>query len=752
MTATRRAFLVRSGAIVIGFTLLGGKAGRALAETSGHVASHADEADQAIRLGQTTTGATQLDSWLSIDRNGDVTIFSGKVELGTGVRTALGQIAAEELDLPFERVALIQGDTARTPDEGYTAGSQTIQAGGVNVRKAAATARQVLINLAATRLNVPSDQLNLANGVISSIADLGRTVSYADLVGDQRLALPIDDNVVTKDPSLYTVVGLPIQRVDLPPKVTGGVTYVQDLRLPGMLHARVVHPSGVNARLAQVDESSITGLPGVLKIVRNGSFLAVVAEREEQAIKAASQLQVTWDPGPALPSEDTLSAYLLAQQTQDKVLADTGDPEEVLQSNPNVLQATYTQPYQLHASIAPSCAVADVTDGQYRIYSSTQGVYQLRGAIAQLLNTGSDHVRVVYMESAGCYGDNGADHAAGEAALLAQAMGRPVRVQWMRQDEHAWEPKGPAMVMQVRGAVNVTGTVVGWDYQVWTPTHTTRAAGQAGNLLPGRLMDPPAPVATSANFGGDVNAMTNYGLGANRVTAHSLPLSASPLRPSALRSLGAMANTFANESFMDELAASAGADPLEFRLRHLNDPRAAAVLQAAADQFSWQARTAPSQSGSGQGLAFVRYVNALTYVATMVDLSVDPQSGQVTLGRVVVAHDCGLIINPDGLKNQIEGNVIQSASRAILEQVTFDTSKITSVDWRTYPIFRFDAVPKIDIVLVNHPDQPAWGAGECATLTTGAAIANAIFWATGARVRDVPLTPARVLSALAHAG
>ena len=331
MMATRRAFLAHSGAIVIGFTLLGGKAGRVLAETSGNVASHADEADQAIRLGQTRTDATQLDSWLSIDRNGDVTIFSGKVELGTGVRTALGQIAAEELELPFERVALIQGDTARTPDEGYTAGSQTIQAGGVNVRKAAATARQVLINLAATRLDVPSDQLNLADGVISSIADPRRRVSYADLVGDQHFALPIDDNVVTKDPSLYTVVGQPVQRVDLPPKVTGGVTYVQDLRLPGMLHARVIHPSGVNARLAQVDESSITGLPGVVKIVRNGSFLAVVAEREEQAIKAANQLQVSWDPGPALPSEDTLSDYLLAQQTQDKILTSTGDPDEALQ-------------------------------------------------------------------------------------------------------------------------------------------------------------------------------------------------------------------------------------------------------------------------------------------------------------------------------------------------------------------------------------------------------------------------------------
>jgi CO/xanthine dehydrogenase Mo-binding subunit len=747
MTATRRAFLVRSGSIVIGFALLGGKSGGALAQSAGQRVSQAAGATQA-----SGPDATQLDSWLSIDGSGDVTIFSGKVELGTGVRTALAQIAAEELELPFERIALIQGDTARTPDESYTAGSQTIQVGGVNVRMAAATARQVLVNLAAVRLDVPSDQLNLADGVISSIADPGRAVSYADLVGDQRFALPIDANVVTKDPSLYTVVGQPIQRVDLLPKLTGGVAYVQDLRLPSMLHARVIHPSGVNARLAQVNESSITGLPGVLKIVRSGSFLAVVAEREEQAISAASQLQVTWDPGPALPSQDALSDYLLAQQTQDKIVTSTGDPDEALRSNSTVLQATYTQPYQLHASIGPSCAVAEVTNGQYTVYCSTQGVYQLRGAIAQLLNTGSDQVRVVYMESAGCYGDSGADHAAGEAALLAQAMGRPVRVQWMRQDEHAWEPKGPAMVMRVRGALDDTGRVAGWDYQVWTPTHTTRSGGQAGNLLPGRLIEPPPAVAANPNFGGDVNATTNYGLGANRVTAHWLPLSASPLRPSALRSLGALANTFANESFMDELAASAESDPLEFRLTHLDDPRAAAVLQAAADQFGWQPRTVPGQSGSGQGLAFARYVNALTYVATMVDLTVDSQSGQVTLGRVVVAHDCGLIINPDGLKNQIEGNVIQSASRAMLEQVNFDTAKITSVDWNTYPIFRFDAVPRIDVVLVDHPDQPAWGAGECATLTTGAAIANAIFWATGARVRDIPLTPARVLSALAQAG
>jgi CO/xanthine dehydrogenase Mo-binding subunit len=384
--------------------------------------------------------------------------------------------------------------------------------------------------------------------------------------------------------------------------------------------------------------------------------------------------------------------------------------------------------------------VADVQGGQATIYSSTQGVYPLRGALAQLLGLPADSVHVIHIEGAGCYGHNGFDDVAGEAALLSQAVGQPVRVQWMRQDEHVWEPHGPAMVIDVQGAVDGQGSVSAWDYQVWTPTHSTRPGGFAANLLPGMLVDPPPPTAENGFGGGDRNAPTNYTLANNRVTVHWL--SSSPIRVSALRSLGAMANTFANESFMDELAYAAGVDPVQFRLNHLNDARASAALQAAADQIGWQAHTTASGSGRGVGIAFARYENVETYVATAADVSVDG-AGRITLHRVAVAHDCGLIVNPDGLRNQIEGNVIQSASRALLEQVTFDASKITSVDWRTYPILRFQAVPQIDITLIDHPDQPAWGAGEVTTLTTPPAIANAVFHATGQRARSLPLNAAQ---------
>jgi CO/xanthine dehydrogenase Mo-binding subunit len=385
--------------------------------------------------------------------------------------------------------------------------------------------------------------------------------------------------------------------------------------------------------------------------------------------------------------------------------------------------------------------VADVQADRATVYSSTQGVYPLRGALAQLLGLPQESVHVVHMEGAGCYGHNGFDDVAGEAALLSQAVGQPVRVQWMRQDEHVWEPHGPAMVVDIRGAVDDQGRVSAWDYHVWTPTHSTRPGGFAANLLPGMLVSPPPPAAQNGMGGGDRNAPTNYTFANNRVSVHWLQ--DSPIRVSALRSLGAMANTFANESFMDELAYAAGADPVQFRLNHLDDPRAVAVVQAAANQIGWQAHAAPGRAGSGRGIAFARYENNEAYVATAADVSVDSASGRIMLNHIVVAHDCGLVINPDGLRNQIEGNVIQSASRAILEQVNFDSSKITSVDWRSYPILRFQDVPSIDIVLLDHPDQPAWGAGEVTTLTTPPAIANAIFDATGNRLRSVPLNPSQ---------
>jgi CO/xanthine dehydrogenase Mo-binding subunit len=638
-----------------------------------------------------------------------------------------------ELDVPFERVSMVMGDTARTPDEGYTAGSKTIQVGGVALRKAAAEARQALLEMASSRLGVATDGLTIQNGLISGG---GQSVSYGDLIGGQTFSRTISDQTPLKNPSQYTIVGQPIPRLDLPGKIFAQPSYVQDVRLQGMLHGRVLHPATIGATLANVDESSVAGIPDLVKVVRNGNFVGVVAQTEWGAIRAARQLKVDWTANAAstLPDQSQLAEWLRQQGASDKQAVVKGDVDAALASAASVVRATYTQPYQNHASIGPSCAVADVQGSQATVYSSTQGVYPLRGAIAQLLGLPASSVQVIHAEGSGCYGHNGFDDVSGEAALLSQAVGKPVRVQWMREDEHVWEPHGPAMLVEVRGAVDDQGRVSAWDYQVWTPTHSTRPGGFAANLLPGMLVNPPPPAAENSFVGGDRNAPSNYTFVNNRVTVHWL--NSSPIRVSALRSLGAMANAFANESFMDELAYAAGVDPVQFRLDHLDDPRAIAVVQVAADRMGWQPHTQPNGSGTGRGIAFGRYENTEAYVATAAEVSV---SDRIALHRIVVAHDCGLIINPDGLRNQIEGNVIQSASRALLEEVTFDTSKITSVDWRSYPILRFQDIPTIDIVLLDHPDQPAWGAGEPATMTTAPAIANAVFDATGNRLRSIPL-------------
>jgi nicotinate dehydrogenase subunit B len=740
---SRRAFLGGSGAFIVTFSLL---------DKTAIVFAQADQPTQPNDTQQgreSAPGATpnspidtkQVDSWLAVGSDNKVTIFSGRVELGTGVRTALAQIAADELYVPFDSITMVQGDTARTPDEGYTAGSKTMQVGGVNVRNAAATAREALLDMAAGRLGVSRDALSIQNATVSANGDASTSVTYADLIGGQTFQMAVTDHPKLKDPSTYTIVGQSIPRLDLPNKIYGQPSYVQDMRLPGMLHGRSVHPAGIGATVANVDKSSVADIADLVKVVRNGNYVGVVASSEWGAIQAARNLKVDWNTGNDLPDQSQLADWLRQQPTTDKQPVNNGDVDAALANASNVLSATFSQPYQDHASIGPSCAIADVKSDQATIYSSTQGVYPLRGAIAQLLGMAPENVHVVHMEGSGCYGHNGFDDAAGEAALLSQAVGQPVRVQWMRADEHVWEPHGPAMRVEVRGAVDGQGKVSAWDYQVWTPTHSTRPGGQAANLLPGMLVTPPPPDAQNGQTGGDRNAPTNYTFENNRVTVHWL--NSSPIRVSALRSLGAMANTFANESFMDELAYAAGVDPVQFRLNHLDDPRAIAVVQAAASQIGWQSHTAPNNSGRGMGIAYARYENTEAYVATAADVSVDSSTGKITLNRIAVAHDAGLVINPDGLKNQIEGNVIQSASRAILEQVNFDNSKITSVDWRTYPILRFQDIPTIDVTLINHPDQQAWGAGEISTITTAPAIANAIFHATGQRMRNVPLNPSQ---------
>jgi CO/xanthine dehydrogenase Mo-binding subunit len=690
-----------------------------------------------------------LDDWLAINPDGTVTAFSGKVELGTGVRTALAQIVAEELDVPIQNVHMVMGDTQRTPDEGYTAGSMTINSSGTALRNAAAQARRILLELAARRLATHLDQLMVQAGVISIIQDPQRRISYAELMGGKLFNTEVSGNIPVKDSKLYEVVGTSTPREDIPRKVAGQSAFIQDFRLPGMLHARLVRPPSVGAELISLDESSLAGLPGEVKVVHRNNFIGVVAQHEEQAILAAERLKVEWREQPTLPPMQDLYTTLRSQPTEDNLLIDLGDIEAAWKNASRQFHATYYQPYHAHASIGPSCAVADVNEDQITVWASTPGPYPLSGTLAKLLDVPPEKVHLIHVEGAGSYGQNGSDDAAADAVILSQAVGRPVRLQWSRQDEFVWEPKAPAMVMEVRGGLDLQGNVVAWDYQVWSPSHVARAHSPE-QLVAGQLLTGQPSAHFGFSFGAERNAPTNYSFTNQRVTVHYI--ADSPLRASSFRSLGGAENTFANESFMDELAAAAGVDAVEFRLRYLPDERASELLKSATAQAGWEAHPSPHGKGNklaeGRGIAFAWYENDQALVASVAFVQVDTVSGDVRVKRIVVAHDCGLIINPDGLRNQIEGNTLQSLSRALKEEVMFDEWRVKSVDWESYPILTFSEVPDVDIVLINRPDQPALGAGEPSTTTTAAAVANAIFDATGARLRQIPFTPGRVKAAL----
>jgi nicotinate dehydrogenase subunit B len=681
--------------------------------------------------------ANRVDDWLAIEPDGTVTVLSGKVELGTGIKTALAQIVAEELDVPFERVKMVMGDTARTPDEGYTAGSTSIEYGGYALRMASAEARRALLEMASDRLDAATDELTVSNGVISVSHHPERTITYAELAGGRSFNRLITGKAPLKQPEDYRVVGKPVPRSDIPAKVAGEPSFVQDVRVPGMLHARVVRPPSPGAKLVSIDPASV---PGVL-VVHLGNFVGVVAEREEQAVRATKELRAEWRETARLPKQEELYTAICSQPATDEVVIEEGDVEAALEGAATRIRATYFQPFQAHASIGPSCAVADVRGDRTVVWSNTQGVYPLRRALADLLQVPDEQVQVVHVEGPGSYGHNGADDAAADAVILSRAVGKPVRLQWSRQDEFAWEPYAPAMVMAVDGGLDREGRVVAWAYEVWTPSHVTRSR-LGSEFLAGQLIFGSAPPPVRWFGGGTRNAPTNYTFLNQRVVAHWL--ASLPLRTSAMRSLGAAANTFANESCMDELAIAAHSDPLEFRLRHMTDPRAIEVLEAAAQRAGWGTTLMP---GQGRGLAFAQYENDAAIVATVAQVQVDQVSGAVRVTNMVVAHDCGLIINPDGLRNQIEGNAVQSLSRALYEEVTFDDSRITSLDWDSYPILKFTEVPDVEVVLIDRPDRRAVGAGEPATITTAAAVANAIYDATGARVRQVPFRPERVRAA-----
>jgi nicotinate dehydrogenase subunit B len=690
-----------------------------------------------------------LDGWIRIDADGKVTVFTGKAELGQGIKTALVQCAAEELVVDPARVAIVTADTARTANEGYTAGSHSMQDSGTAIRNAAAQVRAILVGLAAQKFGVAPESLQVADGVIG--AGAGRTVRYGELVAGQSvLHVQAQPQSPLRASKLHKVIGQPVHRVDIPAKVTGGLAYVQDLRLPAMVHGRILRPPSPAATLASIDTSAAQRLPGVLKVVRDGSFVGVIAQREWQAIVALRALAAAaqWSERETLPPQASLYQAVLGLQAQDRTLLDV---QGATGAAARTISAAYLRPYQLHGSIGPSCAVAQLVDSKYTVWTHSQGVYPLRGALAELLQEPPDNVRCIHAEGAGCYGHNGADDVAGDAALLARALpGRPVRVQWMREDEHMWEPYSPPMVTGVRASLDASGSIVDWQYELWSNTHNARP-GKAGDLLAGRFLaqpftpSPPQPGSQPDGLG-DRNSIPLYALPRAKVIYHFLPQMW--LRVSALRSLGAYANVFSIESFMDELALAAGADPVAFRLKHLTDQRARDVVQLAADKFGWNSYQ--RRPGRGRGFAFARYKNQAGYAAFACEAEVRRDTGQIQLVRVVAAVDSGEIVNPDGIANQIEGGIVQSSSWTTSEEVTFDRTRITSRDWGGYPILRFPQVPqRIAVHIVPRPGLPFLGTGEVAQGPTPAMIANALADATGVRIRQLPLSPERVRAALA---
>jgi nicotinate dehydrogenase subunit B len=690
-----------------------------------------------------------LDAWIRINADGTATIFTGKVELGQGSVTALAEIAAEELDLPMESVAIVSGDTALTPNEGFTAGSQSIEYGGTALRLAAAEARAILLERAAAELGVSAGELRVENGIVRGPD--GKSVGYGKLVSDGMLHREASAKVMPKSPADYKIVGKPVGRLDIPAKVTGGAIFVQDMRFDSMVFGRVVRPPSYGATLASVDEAAARAMASVVAVVRDGSFLGIIAEREEQAIAGREALRnsAKWTETHAMPASDGLAAFLRGASAESVIVSE----KKGAGTTPfRTVEASYSKRYIAHGSIGPSCAVAQFKDGRLHIWTHAQGVYPLREDIAKALAMRLEAITITHAQGSGCYGHNGADDAALDAALLARAAGgRPVKLQWMRDDEFAWEPFGSAMAMSVKAGLADDGSIVDWQYEIWSNTHNYRPGVKTGtNLAPAWSLAAPQRPSKPAGIpqpagGEDRNAIPLYDFPSQKVTKH-LVLEM-PLRVSALRALGAYGNVFATESFMDELAAATGADPVEYRLRHLKDPRARAVIEAVAKMAGWQ-KGAKSDGARGRGIGFARYKNLAAYVAVIADVEVDRKTGDIAVPRVFAAVDAGLIISPDGLENQIEGGIIQSTSWTIREDVTFDQQRVTSLDWAGYPILTFPEVPKVEIVLLDRPDEKSLGAGEASQGPTAAAIANAIARATGKRIRDLPLTQERVQAAL----
>ncbi|MGO2154898.1 MAG: molybdopterin cofactor-binding domain-containing protein [Serratia proteamaculans] len=702
----------------------------------------------------------RVDSFIGLTADGRVTAFNGHVDLGTGIRTALAQIVADEISVPFDHVTVILGDTQRTPDQGPTIASATIQVTSIPLRQAAAQVRQLLLGLAARAFALPVDRLRAENGRVFAADKPHVSLSYGDLANGQNLQVALDKTVKLKSVADSRYVGKAVPRVDIPAKVTGQLTYVHDLRLPGMLHGRVVRPpytgadssAPLGSGLLSVDRASISHLPGIVKLVEINDFIGIVAEREEQAIAAMRQLKTVWRPWTGLPdlSVQGLQAALAANPKSDRVLRDDASVDAALASLHTEVNADYVWPYHQHASIGPSCAVADVSSEHAEIWSGTQNPHDLRKDIAHLLDRQPEQVHINRMEASGCYGRNCADDVSADAALLSQATGKPVRVQLMREQESGWEPKGTGQLMRVRGGLDQHRQVAAYELKTSYPSNN---AVTLSLVLTGKVAN-----RADVQQMGDRTAIPQYEYPNMRVICQD----AAPIvRASWMRGVSALPNVFAHESWIDELAWHAGQDPIAFRLQYLKDPRAVALINALKKQAGWQdgpAHRNPATSGqawvSGRGFAYARYFHSkfpgfgAAWAAWVCDLSVNRHSGQIKLDKIFVAHDCGRIINPAGVRHQVHGNILQSASRVLKEFVTFDASAVTSLDWGGYPILRFDELPQVDVQLLDYPDEPSMGAGESASVPSAAAIANALFDALGVRLREVPFTPEQVLKAL----
>jgi nicotinate dehydrogenase subunit B len=741
---SRRDVLKGSGALVVSFSLAG---------ASDAAPAKAKAAAQAPAQVSTAKplALTEVDSFLAIDPKGEVTVYSGKVDLGTGVATALPQIVADELDVPLGAIKLVQGDTTLTPEQGKTWGSLSIQIGGMQLRNAAATAKAALLDEAAKRLNTKKENLKVADGVVTAG---GKRVTYGDLIGGKSFALKLDHTkpAQAKDPKDYKYVGKPVARVDIPDKMTGRFTYMQDFRVRGMVHGRVIRPPAIGAKLESVDEGSIKDVAGVVKIVREGNFLGVVADSEWGAVKASQKLKASWSQSQTLPEADKLWEYVRATKVlKDDVTSNVGNTAEALgKDGVKTVKATYDFAIHTHGSIGPSCAVAEFKDGKLTSWSASQATHDLRKQLATMFGISPDNVRCIYLEGSGCYGRNGHEDAAADAALLAKAVGRPVRVQWSRADEHGWDPKGPPTLIDLRAAVDDAGNVSAWESEFFIPQQTANsfnvplvAASLAGmpagdDVAPGNIFQNSAIPYKFAN-----------------VKTVCRRLETTPFRPSWIRTPGRMQNTYANECFIDELAAAANADPVEFRLKHLdpNDKRGIEVLNRVAALAKWDKRPSPKrdQGGdvlTGRGVTYCKYELARTYIAGVAEVEVKRSTGDIRVTKFYLAHDCGQIVNPDGLRNQLDGNVIQTISRTLIEELKYDRSAVTSLDWVSYPILRFPQVPELVYDLIDRPNERPWGAGEPAAAVVPSAISNAVFDAIGVRLRSVPFTPDKVKAAM----